>query len=113
MAYGSVDLILTNLLDNAVKFSPPGVRVFVRLAVTENEAALSVFDNGPGIEQDEQKRIFERFYRGSITSTAHVAGAGLGLALSQAIACGHGGYIEMTNNDEGGSVFIFKFPLAR
>ncbi|CCE23389.1 ATP-binding protein [Methylotuvimicrobium alcaliphilum] len=113
MAYGSVDLILTNLLDNAVKFSPPGGRVSVRLVVTENEAALSVCDNGPGIDQDEQQRIFERFYRGSVASTRHVAGAGLGLALSQAIACGHGGYIEMTNNDEGGSFFIFKFPLAR
>ncbi|MBE0436556.1 MAG: HAMP domain-containing protein [Methylomicrobium sp.] len=113
MAYGSVDLILTNLLDNAVKFSPPGGCVSVRLTVTENEAALSVCDNGPGIDQDEQQRIFERFYRGSIASTRHVTGAGLGLALSQAIACGHGGYIEMTNIDEGGSVFIFKFPLAR
>lgn len=113
MAYGSVDLILTNLLDNAVKFSPPGGRVSVRLVVTENEAALSVSDNGPGIEKDERQRIFERFYRGSIASTTHVAGAGLGLALSQAIACGHGGYIEMTNNDGGGSVFIFKFPLIR
>ncbi|MDP3527861.1 cell wall metabolism sensor histidine kinase WalK [Methylicorpusculum sp.] len=113
MAYGSVDLILSNLLDNAVKFSPKGGRISVHLALTENLGELSVSDNGPGIERDEQQRIFERFYRGSIASTTHVAGAGLGLALSQAIACGHGGHIEMTNNDGGGAVFIFRFPLAR
>ncbi|WP_458138068.1 ATP-binding protein [Methylomonas sp. YC3] len=112
IARGSLDLILTNLLDNAIKFSPPGGRVTIRLDVEETEAALSVSDTGPGIKLDEQQQLFERFYRGSIARTTDVAGVGLGLALSQAIARSHGGHIDVSNIDGGGAIFIFKFPLA-
>lgn len=110
---GSIDLILTNLLDNAIKFSPPGGRVTIRLDVEETEAALSVSDTGPGIKFDEHQQLFERFYRGSIARTTDVSGVGLGLALSQAIARSYGGHIEVSNIDGGGAVFIFKFPLNR
>lgn len=112
IARGSIDLILTNLLDNAIKFSPPGGRVTIRLDIEETEAALSVSDTGPGIELDEQSQLFERFYRGSIARTTDVTGVGLGLALSQAIARSHGGHIEVSNIHGGGAVFIFKFPMV-
>lgn len=112
IARGSVDLILTNLLDNAVKFSSPGGRVAVRLDEDGTNAAISVSDTGPGIKLEEQQQLFERFYRGSIARTSDIAGVGLGLALSQAIARSHGGFIEVSNRDGKGTVFTFKFPLA-
>lgn len=112
IAYGSVDLILTNLLDNAVKFSPAGGQVTIRMDEDGTNVAISVTDTGPGIRLEEQQQLFERFYRGSIARTNDISGVGLGLALSQAIARSHGGHIEVSNRDGKGAVFSFIFPLA-
>jgi two-component system OmpR family sensor kinase len=111
IAPGSMDLILTNLLDNAVKFTPPGGCVTVRLAADRSEAVISVSDTGPGIKFDEQSKLFERFYRGFMARTNDVPGVGLGLALSQAVVRSHGGRIEVSNLPGGGAQFLVRIPL--
>jgi two-component system OmpR family sensor kinase len=108
---GSIDLVLTNLLDNAVKFTPPGGCVTVGLAADRSEAIISVSDTGPGIKLDEQSKLFERFYRGFVARANDVPGVGLGLALSQAVVRSHGGQIEASNLPGGGAQFLVRIPL--
>jgi two-component system OmpR family sensor kinase len=112
VARGAASLVLANLLDNALKFSPPGSRV--RLAATEQgaHALLSVSDTGPGLQRDELDRVFERFYRGSAARAGGAPGVGLGLALSQAIVQAHGGGIDAASPPGGGAVFTIRLPLA-
>ncbi|MDN3921595.1 ATP-binding protein [Roseateles violae] len=86
-------LLLRNLLDNAIKYTPPGGRVDVSLLDAGAEARLIVEDSGPGIAEEERERVFDRFYR---SETAHSAtGSGLGLAIVKAIAERHGGRIRL------------------
>lgn len=113
IARSSLDLILTNLLDNAVKFSPPGGCVTVGLKAEGAELALSISDTGPGISLDEQAQLFERFYRGSLARSNDVPGVGLGLALSQAVARSHGGRIEAANLAAGGAMFTVWLPYVK
>lgn len=108
---GSIDLVLTNLLDNAVKFTPPSGCVTVRLAADQSDAIMSVSDTGPGIKFDEQSKLFERFYRGFVARAKDVPGVGLGLALSQAVVHSHGGRIEASNLPGGGAQFLVRIPL--
>ena len=108
----SASLVLANLLDNAVKFSPPGARISVGLATEGAEAVMRVSDTGPGIAPDELPHLFERFYRGSVARAASVPGVGLGLALSQAIVQAHGGRLDAANRPEGGAIFTIRLPMA-
>ena len=112
VARGPASLVLANLLDNALKFSPPGATVRMRLATEGAQALISVIDDGPGLRSDELAHLFERFYRGSAARTGAAAGVGLGLALSQAIVQAHGGSIEAASPPEGGAVFTVRLPLA-
>ena len=112
VARGPARLVLANLLDNALKFSPPGARVSMRLATDGAQATLSVSDTGPGVQHDELAHVFERFYRGSAARANGAPGVGLGLALSQAIAHAHGGRIEAASAAGGGAVFTLHLPLA-
>jgi len=105
VARGAASLVLANLLDNALKFSPPGGVVQVRLEGQGAEAVLTVEDQGPGIRVDELPHIFERFYRGSAARVEAKPGVGLGLALSQAIVQAHGGRLEAANGPGGGARF--------
>lgn len=106
----SADLVLANLLDNAVKFSPAGGRVTVRFELTEAEVAVRVVDNGPGLSVTEVPYLFDRFFRGSAARASEVPGVGLGLALSDAMVRAHGGRIEAANGPRGGAVFTVWFP---
>jgi two-component system OmpR family sensor kinase len=112
VARGSANLVLANLLDNAVKFSPPGGRVSIRLAIDGPDAVLSVSDEGPGIRVDELPHLFERFYRGAVARAGAAPGVGLGLALSQVVVNAHGGRIDASNLPEGGALFTVRLPLA-
>jgi two-component system OmpR family sensor kinase len=113
MARGPAGLVLANLLDNAIKFSPPGGEVTVRLTSNDEEARIDVADAGPGIGADELPHVFERFYRGPTARAAETQGLGLGLALSQAIAHAHGARIEATNRPEGGALFSMRIRLRQ
>jgi signal transduction histidine kinase len=101
--------ILGNLLDNAVKYSPPGSAIDVTLAVVGSEAQLRVADRGFGIPDDERGLIFAPFYR--TARTRDIPGTGLGLHISRRIAEQHGGRIWLDSSNEVGSVFVLALPL--
>jgi two-component system OmpR family sensor kinase len=111
IAASSIDLFLTNLLDNAIKFTPAGGQIGVTLQVYPTGIVISVSDTGPGIRPEEQSQLFERFFRGAATKSGEIAGVGLGLALSQAIVRSLGGQIETENLASGGAVFRVRLPL--
>jgi two-component system sensor histidine kinase KdpD len=109
--------VLTNLLENATKYSPPTQPIFVSADRQANRLAISVADRGDGIDPIEQEMIFDKFYRGQSYRTASrhdgVSGTGMGLAISRAIVNAHGGAIAVTSQPGHGSVFTFTLPLAR
>lgn len=100
--------LFLNVLDNAVKHSPKGASVEVGGAASDGEVVVHVRDRGAGIPSGAESRVFERFYRGA---DAEHEGAGLGLAIAQAIAQSHGGHIE-ARNVEGGAEFRVVLPVA-
>ncbi|MGO4380983.1 sensor histidine kinase [Pseudoduganella sp. RAF53_2] len=112
VAHGPAALVLTNLLDNALKFSPSAGEVTVRIFADQQNAMLSVADQGAGVTAEDLPGLFERFYRGASARTSGTPGVGLGLSLSQAIAHAYGGRIDASNGVNGGAVFTVSFPLA-
>ncbi|QJD31026.1 sensor histidine kinase [Methylococcus geothermalis] len=112
VAGDSVSLVFSNILDNALKFSPPGGTVTIRFALDGPDAIVSISDHGPGIGTDEPARLFERFYRGAMARAEGMPGTGLGLALSQAIAHRYGGAIDASNLPDGGARFAVRLPAA-
>jgi two-component system, OmpR family, sensor histidine kinase KdpD len=112
--------VLSNLLENAVKYSPQGQPIFVTADRPLGEShllAISVADRGAGIDPMEQEMIFDKFYRGQSfrneTQRAPIPGTGMGLAISRAIVNAHGGSISVTSQLGHGSVFSFTLPVAR
>ncbi len=103
--------VLTNLLGNAAKFSPPGSAVRVGLTLDPVRARFSVADSGPGIPVEFRGRIFERFTQAEQQASRKAQGSGLGLFIAKSIVDAHGGTIGFTNT-EGGTVFAFELPLA-
>jgi signal transduction histidine kinase len=102
--------LLTNLVGNALKFTPRGGSVSVRLTESESGAMVEVRDSGAGIPSDELPRIFERFYRGTNTGDARASGSGLGLAIVRSIVDMHGGEIEVASVVGEGTVFRITLP---
>ncbi len=100
--------MVANLLDNALKYTPPGGRVTVSVEEDEAHVVFSVCDSGIGISEDDRPHIFKRFYRCD-ESRSH-AGSGLGLSLAQAIAGAHGGTITVTSAPGKGSAFSVSLP---
>ncbi|HVJ64983.1 MAG TPA: ATP-binding protein [Bdellovibrionota bacterium] len=100
-----------NLLENAVKFSPAGSEIFMRVASLDRNAyRIEIEDRGPGIEESEREKIFQRFYRGSDTSSK-TKGTGLGLAIVKHIVRAHRGEIYVTEpRGHSGSVFVLTIP---
>jgi signal transduction histidine kinase len=101
--------ILSNLLSNAVKYSPEGSTIMVRLNLRDGDAVLEVSDQGIGIEPEEQKRIFEPFYRGSSVLDS-VGGTGLGLSIVKDCVTLHGGTITMDSQPGKGTTFVVRLP---
>jgi signal transduction histidine kinase len=114
---GRVEQVLVNLLGNAIKYSPLGGEISVRVAVGAGpagaaEAVVSVRDSGIGIPLDKQGRVFERFYRAHAGTAHEYGGMGIGLHLSRSIMLLHGGRIWFESEDGRGSTFSFSLPLA-
>jgi two-component system sensor histidine kinase KdpD len=106
-----LDLAVTQLLDNAFKYSAAGSAVTVGIAVEGEQIALRVRNEGSSIAPEEQNRIFERFYRGSGVRNL-VSGAGLGLYVARKIAVAHGGTLDLDKTaGPGAVVFCLKLPL--
>jgi len=100
--HGDPDILfqaLANLVDNAVKYTPPGGRIELRVAPAGGAVLVTVSDSGPGIPPDLQARVFERFFRADASRSA--PGSGLGLSLVQAVAQLHGATIRLANTEPG------------
>lgn len=97
-----------NLLDNAVKYSPPGGSVTVSTSVYPMFSAIHIRDTGPGIPEEEQSRVFQRFYRGAKHKDEE--GVGIGLYLVRQIAQGQGGYVKVSSQMGEGSTFSLYLP---
>lgn len=101
-----VDQVITNLVENAVKFTPPGTPISL-IAVGDHRCVrVTVADGGPGVPKEDRRRIFEPFERGSSTTS----GTGLGLAVAHAIVQAHGGRIWVSQSPTGGAAFTFELP---
>jgi two-component system phosphate regulon sensor histidine kinase PhoR len=110
-----VQRVVTNLLHNAVKFTPEGGRIIVSAYRDENEPDTIVFsvkDNGIGITKEEIDRIFERFYKSDRARTRGQGGTGLGLAISRHIVQAHQGRIWVKSKENKGSTFSFSLPVG-
>ena len=105
--------VLLNLLDNAVQYTPPGGRLSVRARAVEGAVQITVSDNGIGIPQADQERIFERFYRVDVARSREVGGTGLGLSIAKHIVEAHGGQLWVESTVGQGSDFHFSIPTAR
>jgi len=102
--------VLDNLVSNAVKFTPPGGHVDVRVAEVGDQAVIEVRDTGLGVPEDEQDRLFERFFRASTARERAVPGAGLGLTVVKAIVDAHGGEIAVASRVGEGTTMRVALP---
>lgn len=106
-----IEQVLLNLLSNAAKYSPAGTKIEVRLGLDERYLRCSVTDHGMGIPEEDQTKIFTRFFRAA--NAANIPGTGLGLNLSRAIAVLHDGTLDFTNAPGGGTVFTLTLPRRK
>ena len=101
-----LEIIVNNLVENALKYSPKDAAVLVVLSRQKNIAKLEIKDSGPGIANDEKKKVFQKFYRIGNEATKRAKGTGLGLYLTKRIITNHKGDITVTDNPGGGSIFV-------
>jgi PAS domain S-box-containing protein len=102
--------VFANLVGNAVKFTPQGGRITLSAASEDHYVLFSVSDTGPGIDEAERERLFDRYWQAQ--QLGHRGGAGLGLAISHGIVDAHGGEIRVQSQPGRGSVFTFTLPVA-
>jgi signal transduction histidine kinase len=119
-----LEQVISNLLGNALRYSPPGTRIDIRVEQIGDTARVSVADQGPGVPESQRARLFERYFQtttlsdrmpaqhGSTGPVVMHKGLGLGLHISSEIVAAHGGEIGMEPNPHGGSIFWFTLPLA-
>src|SRR5262249_24003619 len=112
MTSPAANLVVANVLDNALKFSPSGGEIRIRVAKEEGAAVVAVSDSGPGVLPDELPRLFERFYRGSPARDSDAPGSGLGLAICRLLLEAQGGDISIGNAPGAGTTVRVRLPLA-
>ena len=106
-------VLVDNLISNAIKYSPDGSPLRVRLSSRDSQAIIEVADSGPGIPAAEQERIFEAFFQGKPASKGHVRGTGLGLSIAREYAQAHGGNITVVNSSGTGARLRVVLPLKQ
>jgi signal transduction histidine kinase len=103
---------IVNMLNNAVKFSPPNTDIVLTCQHGEREAIVKVADHGPGIAPESAASLFQRFSRGLHRGAADPGGAGLGLAFVRVATEKHGGRAWVESTEEHGAVFCLSLPAA-
>ncbi len=106
--------VIHNLVDNALRYTPPGTPINVAAWTTESNIIVKVADEGPGLTDDERSRVFQRFYRGrAARPTGGQSGIGLGLTICEGIIKAHAGRIWTEENTPRGVAFLFSLPIDR
>jgi PAS domain S-box-containing protein len=105
--------VISNLISNAVKYSPKVNIIDIRCRLRENMVVVSVKDSGIGLKREELSHVFDRFYRVETSNTRHISGFGIGLYLSKGIIKSHGGEIWAESELNDGTTFYFSLPLAQ
>jgi two-component system, OmpR family, sensor histidine kinase BaeS len=107
-----VEQMLSNLLSNAMRYTPPGGQIEVAITLLLKVVRLTVHDSGPGIPEEALPFIFERFYRADKSRSRAEGGSGLGLAIARNLARAHGGDLTATNHASGGALFTLTLPIG-
>lgn len=110
--YGQVLMAISNLIENAINYSPEGTRVAIALRVTNGLAEVSITDQGIGIPEKDLERIFERFYRVDPARSRATGGTGLGLSIVKHVVTNHGGDVLVWSVENAGSTFTIRFPIT-
>jgi two-component system sensor histidine kinase SenX3 len=113
LVFGDRDLLMTackNLIDNAIRHSPDGTAVGVGLRRRDDLVSVTVTDRGPGIAEEDQERVFERFYRVDPARSRVTGGTGLGLSIVRHVASSHGGEVSLWSKPGQGSSFTVRLP---
>ena len=111
--FGNADYLeraVSNLMDNAIKYTREKGRVRVKAVVDHGDVIIEVSDNGLGIPQEDLVRVFERFYRVDRSRSREMGGTGLGLSIVKHVAQVHGGSIEVSSTPGEGSTFRLRIP---
>jgi signal transduction histidine kinase len=108
-----LQIIWVNLLDNAIRHSPDGEKVELRIAHANHHAQVRVSDDGPGVPERDMPHIFERFYRGDPSRARDTGGFGLGLALAKAFTEAYGGTIQLERKKGRGTSVLVELPLSK
>jgi signal transduction histidine kinase len=106
-----LELVWSNLLENAIRFSPEGETVRMSVHSNNGHGRVEVADHGPGIPASELPRIFERFHRADTSRARNTGGYGLGLAISKALVEAYGGTIEPHSSPEEGTCMVVTLPV--
>jgi two-component system sensor histidine kinase KdpD len=104
-----IEQVLINLLENAMKYTPPSSPIAIAATATRDAITIEIADHGPGLPLGDEQRVFEKFYRAPVTKNR--SGVGLGLTICRAIIAAHKGRIWAENRPGGGAVFRFTLPL--
>src|ERR1700694_6027629 len=112
--YLQIDQVLTNLLENAIRYTPPGSPIDISVQLCDDSVMVSVADRGPGVPPSDFERVFDKFYR-VLTSekVARITGSGLGPAVCRGLIEAHGGRIWVETRQGGGALFRFTLPLRK
>jgi len=110
--HSQITMAISNLIENAINYSPEGTRVAIALRVNDGLAEVSVTDQGIGIPEKDLERIFERFYRVDPARSRATGGTGLGLSIVKHVATNHGGDVSVWSVENAGSTFTIRFPIT-
>ncbi len=111
--YLEIDQVLTNLIENAVRYTPSESPIEIRAQIDGDQMVISVADRGPGIPPADLERVFDKFYRVLGPLSKGTPGSGLGLAVSKGLVEAHGGHIWAENREGGGAIFHFTLPIGK
>ena len=107
--FTQIDQVLTNLLENASNYTPPGTPITIGARRDADQIEVSVEDAGPGVPPEDLPHLFDKFYR--VSGSSHKGGTGLGLAIASGLVQAHGGRIRATNRPSGGLRVAFTLPV--